>query len=128
MMIVITLPMLNEIFIAGIIVAVIIFMILRRNSENMINGTRVATFYYAPWCGYCKDMTPEWEKMKVALKGTGIILREEDATITRPPGITAYPTIRVIDENGHTRDHIGAMNFDDLRRWLVTPGGSTQLP
>lgn len=117
----------SEIFIAGLIVAILIVMMMP-HSEQMINGTRVATMYYAPWCGHCKDMMPTWEKMKTTLKPTGIILREEDATITKPPGITAYPTIRVIDENGRMREHIGAMTFDDLRRWLVTPGGSVQLP
>lgn len=36
--------------------------------------------FYAPWCGHCKTMIPEYEKLAQLVKDNGIIIGELDAT------------------------------------------------
>lgn len=41
--------------------------------------------FYAPWCGHCKKLTPEWEKAAKALKGV-VKVGAVDATIEKELG------------------------------------------
>lgn len=54
--------------------------------------------FYAPWCGHCKSLEPEWSQAATQLKGQ-IKLGKVDATaqvkLGAKYGIKAYPTIKV---------------------------------
>lgn len=60
--------------------------------------------FFAPWCGHCKKLAPEWEKAATALKGgePAIVLASVDATeepnkaLAEKFGIKGFPTIKVI--------------------------------
>lgn len=56
--------------------------------------------FYAPWCGHCKRLAPEYEKAATELKGIAPIAKlDADAADNRPIasryGIQGFPTIKL---------------------------------
>ena len=54
--------------------------------------------FYAPWCGHCKQLAPEWEEAAKKLKGS-VKLGAVDATVhnslAQEYGIKGFPTIKL---------------------------------
>lgn len=54
---------------------------------------------YAPWCGHCKTLRPEWAKLATKLKGT-VKVAKLDASIHRKfdsvYGLKGYPQVVLI--------------------------------
>lgn len=54
--------------------------------------------FYAPWCGHCRSLTPEWKKAATALKGivkVGAVDCDEHKEMAGQFGIRGFPTIKV---------------------------------
>jgi len=73
--------------------------------------------FYAPWCGHCRNLAPEWEKAAAALRGV-VKVAAVDATVHQSLAskfqVQGYPTVKVfgadkktpLDFNGRTSDAI----------------------
>jgi protein disulfide-isomerase A6 len=68
--------------------------------------------FYAPWCGHCKNLAPEWEKAAKDLKGS-VKLGAVDATastnLAQSYGVKGYPTIKLFPagKKGKAKDYQG---------------------
>jgi protein disulfide-isomerase-like protein len=57
--------------------------------------------FYAPWCGHCKKLAPEYETAAAALKADGIALAKVDATeeenkaLSSKFGVRGFPTLKI---------------------------------
>jgi protein disulfide-isomerase A6 len=71
--------------------------------------------FYAPWCGHCQHLEPEWNKAATELKGK-IKVAKVDATqnakLSSMFGIRGYPTIKIFPP-GPKSD--SAENYDGPR-------------
>jgi protein disulfide-isomerase A1 len=54
---------------------------------------------FAPWCGHCKALAPEYEEAATTLKEKNIALAKidctEEADLCRDHGVEGYPTLKV---------------------------------
>ena len=82
------------------------------NSNNFDNrvkdsdGVWVVEFY-APWCGHCKQLAPEYQKAAKALKGiigVGGINCDEEKQLCGQFGIKGFPTIKIFGSNKNKPD------------------------
>ena len=56
--------------------------------------------FYAPWCGHCKTMKPEYEKLKAKYKNNpkhrvAMINCDENKDICSKKGVNGFPTLKL---------------------------------
>ncbi|CAJ0583598.1 unnamed protein product, partial [Mesorhabditis spiculigera] len=54
--------------------------------------------FYAPWCGHCKNLVPEYKKAATALKGVvkiGAVDMTQHQAVGSPYNVKGFPTIKV---------------------------------
>jgi len=67
------------------------------NFESFTQQELALVEFYAPWCGHCKNLAPEYAEAATQLKGSGVVLGKLDATAHSKHGISisGYPTLKI---------------------------------
>lgn len=84
--------------------------------------------FYAPWCGHCKKLAPEYAKAALKLKNSnGAPLAKVDATVEKSLGerfgVKGYPTLKFF-MNGSPVDFNGGRTEDEIVNWVNKKSGS----
>lgn len=82
--------------------------------------------FYAPWCGHCKSLAPEWNKAAKTLADSTVKLAKVDATehkdLASQFEIRGFPTIKYI-KNGKTSDYTGGRTESEIVQWVNKKAG-----
>lgn len=91
--------------------------------DDALKNTDVIVKFYAPWCGHCKRMAPEYEKAATLMteKGSKVVFAEVDATtetaVADKEAIREYPTVKLY-HNRQPENYAGDRTAEDIVEWL----------
>lgn len=84
--------------------------------------------FYAPWCGHCKKLAPEYSKAAAILKAREppIRIAKVDATentdLAGKYGVKGYPSLKYFVEKNPT-DYTGGRTESEIVSWVVKKAG-----
>lgn len=74
--------------------------------------------FYAPWCGHCQRLEPEWKRAAKNLKGianVAAVNMDAHSSVGAPYGIRGFPTIKVFGYDKQSpADYQGARSADAI--------------
>jgi protein disulfide-isomerase A1 len=77
--------------------------------------------FYAPWCGHCKKLAPEFEKAAHALEGKGSLAKVDcttEQTVCGKFDVKGYPTVKLFKKDGSHAEYPGGRTADAIIKFM----------
>lgn len=96
---------------------------MMESMTNMGGSNSEAVLFYAPWCGHCKKMMPEWDSLGNNIGSTNIkkVNSDENSELVSKNGVNGFPTIMYFSngmDNGNGEVYEGQRDATSLRNWI----------
>lgn len=85
--------------------------------------------FFAPWCGHCKKLAPEYEKAATALKSNDppVPLAKVDCTANSETcgkfEVSGYPTLKIFKGGDFAEDYQGPRESEGIYKTMISKAG-----
>jgi len=123
--------LLSLLFISNIL-ADVLFLSENEFAKELDGSHHLLVEFFAPWCGHCKSLAPEYKLAGEAFKsGDGVKLIAIDATeapkLSADYKVTGYPTIKYFPKGSNNpEDYNGGRTADDIIKFLNGKAGTSR--
>ncbi|KAG4972279.1 hypothetical protein AAZX31_13G307900 [Glycine max] len=106
-----------------------VVVLKEKNFTDAVKNNRfVMVEFYAPWCGHCQALAPEYAAAATELKGEDVILAKVDATeeneLAQQYDVQGFPTVHFFVDGIH-KPYNGQRTKDAIVTWIrkkIGPG------
>lgn len=97
------------------------------NFEATVKHGYTFVKFYAPWCGHCQEMAPDWNDLanhffEKPIAGVDLTIAEVDcveaAMTCMDEGVDGYPSIKLYKDGNVMTDYFFARSLDRMKRFL----------
>ncbi|XP_062185018.1 protein disulfide isomerase-like 1-2 [Phragmites australis] len=129
-------PAMAEVEAAAELEEVVLTLDASNFSEVVSKHQFIVVEFYAPWCGHCKQLAPEYERAAAVLRKNSppAVLAKVDAHDERNKELKdryqvhAYPTIKIIENGGSdVRGYGGPRDADGIVEYLKKQVGPASI-
>eukprot|EP00929_Paragymnodinium_shiwhaense_P074623 TRINITY_DN381_c0_g1_i1.p1 TRINITY_DN381_c0_g1~~TRINITY_DN381_c0_g1_i1.p1 ORF type:complete len:370 (-),score=95.51 TRINITY_DN381_c0_g1_i1:44-1153(-) len=89
-------------------------------TDYLAQNSRTMVEFYAPWCGHCKKLAPEYEKVAAQFDGRAgfaAVDATKEEQLSRVFKVTGYPALKWF-VHGRPFDYEGPRTASDISSWV----------